>query len=77
MTVYTAAITLPDGSTKTYTRHGSTAQFVVYGRDAVAVRKSEPAGVAEWCANQTGAQNVLPYWQKFGGEWLILPVSYR
>jgi len=73
----TAIVTLPDGTTRTYPRHGTTAQFVVYGRDAIAVRKNEPPGVAEWCANEPGAQNVLPYWKKFGGEWSVLPVTYR
>lgn len=76
MTTCKATITLPDGSTKTYTRHGTTAQFVVYGLDAVGVRRCELPGVAQWCANERGAQNVLPNWTKYGGQWLILPVTY-
>lgn len=75
-TTYTATVTCPDGTTRTYNRHGDSSRVVVFGRDAKGVRKQEQPYVAQWCANADGAQNVLPEWQRFGGEWSILPVAY-
>jgi hypothetical protein len=76
MTTHTTSITTPTGSVETYARWGDSAKFVVFGRDAAGVRKGERPGVAQWCATEQGARNVLPDWQRYGGEWVILPVTY-
>lgn len=73
---WVASVTLPDGRTETYLRQGTRSHFVVFGRDAVGVRRDEKPGVAQWCASAEGAFNVLPVWQRYGGEWTILPVEY-
>jgi hypothetical protein len=57
-------------------RHGDNAHFVVLGRDAAGVRKHEKPIVVQWCASVDGAFAVLPRWQRYGGEWTILPVEY-
>lgn len=72
----TASVELPDGTTETYTRHGDSAHFVVFGRDALGVRRQEKPAVVQWCASADGAFNVLPEWQRYGGDWTILPVAY-
>lgn len=56
----TASVELPDGTTETYTRHGDSAHFVVFGRDALGVRRQEKPAVVQWCASADGAFNVLP-----------------
>jgi hypothetical protein len=71
-----ASVTLPDGTIETYRRHGDSAHFVVLGRDATGVRKHEKPVVVQWCASVDGAFAVLPRWQRYGGEWTILPVEY-
>lgn len=76
MTTHVASVTTSDGSVKAYGRWGVSSKFVVFGRDAVGVGKGERPGVAQWCATEQGARNVLPDWQRYGGEWVILPVVY-
>jgi len=73
---YTASVTMPDGTIDTFARYGDSDRFVIVGRDGVGVRKGERPWVAQWCATEQGARNVLPDWQRYGGEWTILPVSY-
>jgi hypothetical protein len=73
---FTASITTEDGTIETYKRHGNSERFVIFGRDAAGVRKGERPIVAEWCASEQGARNVLPDWQRYGGQWAILPVTY-
>lgn len=72
-----ASVRLPDGTIETYRRYGDSAHFVVWGRDAVGVRKGEKPFVAEWCASAEGAFVVLPSWQRYGGEWTVLPVDHK
>jgi hypothetical protein len=76
MTTYVASVTASNGSVETYGRWGDSSKFVVFGRDAAGVRKGELPGVAQWCATEQGARNVLPDWKRYGGEWVILPVTY-
>lgn len=76
MATHSATITLPDGSKETYDRWGDSSKFVIFGRDAAGVRTGGRPGVAQWCANEPAARNELPKWQRYGGEWAVLPVPY-
>lgn len=73
---YLASVVTSTGSIETYSRHGNRAHFVIFGRDAVSVRTSKQPWVAQWCASERGARTALPEWQRYGGEWMILPVAY-
>lgn len=75
-TTYTASVTAPDGTIENFNRYGNGQRFVIFGRDAVGIRKDQRPFVAQWCASEEGAHNVLPDWQSDGGEWMILPVTY-
>ncbi|MGV7701653.1 hypothetical protein PJN16_10055 [Mycobacterium kansasii] len=73
---YLASVVTSTGSIETYSRQGNRAHFVIFGRDAVSVRTSKQPWVAQWCASERGARTALPEWQRYGGEWMILPVAY-
>ncbi len=62
---------------ESYPRGSRDRLFVIYGQDAEGLRLGERPWVAQWCATEQGARDLLPLWERHGGEWTILPVRYE